>query len=58
MSVYFHAADAELAALGDDEVLLDVSASRAESSTVAAHACLWSRAGSLLATTEQLGWFR
>ena len=58
MSVYFHAADAELAALGDDEVLLDVSASRAESSTVAAHARLWSRAGSLLATTEQLGWFR
>jgi acyl-CoA thioesterase len=58
MSVYFHAAEAELAALGDDEVLLDVSASRAESSTVASHACLWSRAGALLATTEQLGWFR
>ena len=58
MSVYFHATDAELAALGDDEVLLDVSASRAESSTAGAHARLWSRGGALLATTEQLGWYR
>lgn len=58
MSVYFHAAEAELAAAGAAEVLLEVSASRAESSTVAAHARLWSRAGALLATTEQLGWFR
>jgi acyl-CoA thioesterase len=58
MSVYFHASDAELATHGDDEVLLEVSASRAESSTIAAHARLWSRGGALLATTEQLGWFR
>ena len=58
MSVYFHATEAELAAIGDDDVLLEVSASRAESSTVAADARLWSRAGALLATTEQLGWFR
>jgi hypothetical protein len=49
---------AELAALGDDDVLLDVSSSRAESSTVAAHARIWSRGGVLLATTEQLEWFR
>ena len=58
LSVYFHATDAELVALGDDDVLLDVSSSRAESSTVAAHARIWSRGGVLLATTEQLGWFR
>jgi len=58
LSAYFHATDAELAALGDDDVLLDVSSSRAESSTVAAHARIWSRGGVLLATTEQLGWFR
>ena len=58
LSVYFHATDAELAALGDDDVLLDVESSRAESSTAAAHARLWSRGGVLLATTEQLGWFR
>ena len=58
LSAYFHATDAELAALGDDDVLIDVSSSRAESSTVAAHGRLWSRGGVLLATTEQLGWFR
>ena len=58
LSVYFAATDAELAAVGDDDVLLDVASSRAESSTVAAHARLWSRSGVLLATTEQLGWFR
>jgi acyl-CoA thioesterase len=58
LSVYFHATDAELAALGDDDVLLDVSSSRAESSTVGAQARIWSRGGVLLATTEQLGWFR
>ena len=58
LSVYFHATDAELAALGDDDVLLEVSSSRAESSTIAAHARIWSRGGVLLATTEQLGWFR
>ncbi|MEP7301943.1 MAG: thioesterase family protein [Caldimonas sp.] len=58
LSAYFHATDAELAALGDDDVLVDVRCSRAESSTVAAHARLWSRGGVLLVTTEQLGWFK
>lgn len=58
LSVYFHATDAELVAVGDDDVLLDVESSRAESSTVAAHARIWSRGGVLLATTQQLGWFR
>lgn len=58
MSVYFHATDPEIAALGDDDVLLEVEASRAQSSTVAAHARIWSRGGLLLATTEQLGWFK
>jgi acyl-CoA thioesterase len=58
LSVFFHATDAELAALGDDDVLIDATASRAESATVGAQARLWSRGGVLLATTEQLGWFR
>ena len=58
LSVYFHATEGELAAVGDDDVLLEATASRAESSTVAAHARIWSRGGALLATTEQLGWFR
>ena len=58
LSIYFQATEAELAALGDDYVLIEATASRAESSTVAAHARIWSRGGALLATTEQLGWFR
>jgi acyl-CoA thioesterase len=58
LAAYFLATDAELAQLGDDDVLLDVTSSRAEASTVAAHARIWSRDGVLLATTEQLGWFR
>ena len=58
MSVYFHASPAELSELGDDYILIEATGSRAESSTVGAHARLWSRDGVLLATTEQLGWFR
>jgi len=58
LSVYVLGTDAELAAVGDDYVLLEATASRAESSTVAAQARIWSRNGVLLATTEQLGWFR
>ena len=58
LSVFFHATDAELSGLGDDDVLIEATASRAESATVGAHARLWSRGGVLLATTEQLGWYR
>ena len=58
LSAYFHATEQELAALGDDDVLIDVVGSRAESSTVGAHARIWSRGGALLVTTEQLGWFK
>jgi acyl-CoA thioesterase len=58
MSVYFHASETELEELGDDYILIEATGSRAESSTVGAHASLWSRKGALLATTEQLGWFK
>lgn len=58
LSAYFHATEREVAELGDDYVLIDVSGSRAESSTVGAHARIWSRGGALLLTTEQLGWFK
>jgi acyl-CoA thioesterase len=58
MSIYFHASEAELRELGDDYILIDATGSRAESSTVGAHARLWSRKGTLLATTQQLGWFK
>ena len=58
MSVYFHANAQEMAALGDDDVLVDVVGTRAESSTVGSVARIWSRSGALLLTTEQMGWFR
>lgn len=58
MSVYFLASPQELAGLGDDYVLMEVAGTRAEASTVGAQARLWSRAGTLLVTTEQIGWFR
>jgi acyl-CoA thioesterase len=58
LSVYFHAAADELAAIGDDFVLTDARGTRAEHSTIGCKADLWSRQGKLLATTEQLHWFK
>lgn len=58
MSVYFHATGAELDDVGDDWVLCDMIGTRIESSTVGSKADLWSKDGKLLATTEQLCWFR
>lgn len=57
-SVYFLSTAEELAAIGDDYLLLEAIGSRAEQSTVGARVNLWSRAGQLLATSEQLCWFR
>jgi acyl-CoA thioesterase len=58
MTVYFHATDDEIAAVGDDYILSEAIASRGESSTCGQHARLWSRSGVLLATSEQLCWYR
>jgi len=58
MSVYFHATADELSEVGDDYVLSQAVGTRAEHSTVGSQLRLWSRAGKLLATSEQLGWFR
>jgi acyl-CoA thioesterase len=58
MSVYFYATPEQLAALGDDYILIDAIGTRAEQSTVGSRACLWSRSGTLLATTEQLARFK
>jgi acyl-CoA thioesterase len=58
MTVYFHATDEEIAAVGDDYILSEAVGSRGESSTAGQHARMWSRAGALLATTEQLCWYR
>jgi acyl-CoA thioesterase len=58
MSVYFHATAAELSAAGTDFILNEAIGTRGEQSTSGQQARLWSRAGSLLATTEQLAWYR
>lgn len=58
MSVYFHATDDELAAVGDGYILNEATGTRGEHSTSGQQARLWSRDGALLATTEQLCWYR
>jgi acyl-CoA thioesterase len=58
LSVYFHATPAELAAVGTDYVLNEATGTRGVQSTSGQQARLWSRDGLLLATTEQLCWYR
>lgn len=58
LSVYFHATADELAAVGTDYVLNDATGTRGVQSTSGQLARLWSRDGVLLATTEQLCWYR
>ena len=58
LSVYFHATAAELAAVGTDYVLNEATGTRGVQSTSGQQARLWSRDGVLLATTEQLCWYR
>jgi acyl-CoA thioesterase len=58
MSTYFLAAPEELAAVADDYVLSEAEGTRIEHSLVGSRSRLWSRQGSLLATTEQLCWFK
>jgi hypothetical protein len=58
LSVYFHGTAAELAAVGTDYVLNEATGTRGEQSTSGQQARLWSRDGVLLATTEQLCWYR
>ena len=58
MSVYFHATDEEIAAVGDDYILNEATGTRGEHSTSGQQANLWRRDGTLLITTEQLCWYR
>lgn len=58
MSVYFYATTAQLQAVGDDFVLVEAMGTRGESGAMGQQARLWSRAGALLATTEQIHWYR
>lgn len=58
LSVYFHATPDEIAACGDDYVLSDMIGTRGEQSTFGTKKDMWSRGGTLLATSEQMCWFR
>jgi acyl-CoA thioesterase len=58
LSVYFHATRDEIASIGDDYVLNEATGTRGADSISGQQACLWSRNGTLLATTEQLVWYR
>ncbi len=58
LSVYFHATEDELAAVGDDEILSEAFGTRGAQSTSEEHLRLWSRHGALLATSVQMAWYR
>lgn len=58
LSTYFHATPDELAAVGDDFLLSELTGTRAARSTFGSRGQLFSRAGALLATMEQLCWFK
>ena len=56
--MYFHGTAEEIDAVGDDYLLNEATGTRGERSTSGQQARLWSRDGALLATTEQLCWYR
>ena len=58
MSIYFLATSDELAACGDDYILSDMIGTRANGATIGSQKDMWGRTGTLLATSEQLCWFR
>ncbi len=58
MTIYIYATDEELATVGGDFILSEVVGTRIEHSTSGSRSNLWSRNGVLLATSEQLQWFK
>jgi acyl-CoA thioesterase len=58
LSVYFHGTDDEIDAVGDGYILNEATGTRATASTAGQQARLWNADGALLATTEQLCWYR
>lgn len=57
-SVYFVATADEVAKVGDDFTLIEAIGTRAAHATVGSRVNLWTRSGTLLATSEQLCWFK
>jgi acyl-CoA thioesterase len=58
MSVYFHGTDDEIDAVGNDYLFNECIGTRGAHSTNGQQMRLWRRDGVLLATSEQLAWYR
>jgi len=58
LSAYFYASADELAAIGDDFILSEAVGTRAAASIIGSQLNMWNRSGALLATSEQLCWFK
>ena len=58
LSLNFLAGPDELAAIGDDYILAEVEGTRIEQAQAGSQSRLWSPQGTLLATSDQLCWFR
>lgn len=58
LAINFLAGPDELAAIGDDYLLAEVEGTRIEQAHAGSQSRLWSPQGALLATSEQMCWFR
>lgn len=58
MTVYIHASADDLAAVGGDFMLVDTNSARGGRGFFDQHARIWSRDGRLIATTQQVVWYR
>jgi len=58
MTVYLHASPDDYAAVGTDYMLIETHAARGGRGFYDQHARIWSRDGRLLATTQQIVWYK
>lgn len=58
MTVYLHASAEDYAAVGTDYMLIETHAARGGRGFYDQHARIWSRDGRLLATTQQIVWYK
>jgi acyl-CoA thioesterase len=58
LTAYLHATAEELAEVGDDYILVECEGRVGGGGASDERSSYWSRAGKLLATSEQLAWYR
>ncbi len=58
LTAYLHATEAELAEIGDDYILVECEGRVGGGGASDERSSYWSRSGKLLATSEQLAWYR